>query len=191
MNVRILSVLGVLVMMVVAWFFYQEDTKFASVAPIKPNMAYEVNEIRAVQTNEKTGDVEYTLTADSLVQNAAGEDEMLDAVLNWQVPQGEKYVITTKRITLDQDTGNLKISDGFVMMRMATDTKPALVFEGRTLFGNVKSRQLTSNESLLVKNGKDEFYAAKMTADLNLGEYEFSKIKMQYHAIERKDKLLF
>ena len=63
MNVRILSVLGVMVIMVAAWFFYQEDPKIEPTVPTKPDVSYEVTEIKAVQTNEETGETEYTLTA--------------------------------------------------------------------------------------------------------------------------------
>lgn len=191
MNARILSILGVMALMVAAWFFYQEDANIEPAVPAKPEVAYEVTEIQAVQTNEETGEVEYTLTADSLVQNADGKDEMLGAVLNWQPPSGEAYTITAKRATLEQATGDLKLYDGFVLTREATADKPKLVFEGGTLVGNTKSRKLSSDESLLVKNGEDSFRAQAMTADLNAGEYEFSQIEVLYHAAERKDEPLF
>ncbi|SPX84427.1 LPS export ABC transporter periplasmic protein LptC [Moraxella ovis] len=191
MNVRILSVLGVMVIMVAAWFFYQEDPKIEPTVPAKPDVSYEVTEIKAVQTNEETGETEYTLTADSLVQNASGEDEMLVAVMNWQPPEGEKYIIEAKRAVLEQSTGDMALSDGFTLTREAVDNKPKLVITGNKLSGNTKSRMLSSDEPLTVVNGEDCFKAQGFSANLQTGEYEFSKIEVLYNSAPRQDKSLF
>ena len=45
--------------------------------PEVPTVDSEVTQIKAIQTDPKTGATEYTLTADSLIQNANGQDEML------------------------------------------------------------------------------------------------------------------
>lgn len=191
MNVRILSVLGVIVIMVVAWFFYQEEPKIEPTVPAKPDVSYEVTEIKAFQTNEETGKTEYTLTADSLVQNASGEDEMLVAVMNWQPPAGEKYIIEAKRAVLEQSTGDIALSNGFTLTREAVDNKPRLVITGNKLSGNTKSRMLSSDEPLTIVNGEDRFKAQGFSANLQTGEYEFSKIEVLYNSAPRQDKSLF
>ena len=180
-----------MVIMVAAWFFYQEDPKIDPTVPTKPDVSYEVTEIKAVQTNEETGETEYTLTADSLVQNASGEDEMLGAVMNWQPPEGEKYSIEAKRAVLEQSTGDMALSDGFTLTREAVDNKPKLVITGNKLSGNTKSRMLSSDEPLTVVNGEDRFKAQGFSANLQTGEYEFSKIEVLYNSAPRQDKSLF
>lgn len=180
-----------MVIMVAAWFFYQEDPKIEPTVPAKPDVSYEVTEIKAVQTNEETGETEYTLTADSLVQNASGEDEMLGAVMNWQPPEGEKYSIEAKRAVLEQSTGDMALSDGFTLTREAVDNKPKLVIKGNKLSGNTKSRMLSSDEPLTVVNGEDRFKAQGFSANLQTGEYEFSKIEVLYNSAPRQDKSLF
>lgn len=177
--------------MVAAWFFYQEDVEIKPTVPSTPDVSYEVTEIKATQTNEETGETEYTLTADSLVQNAAGEDEMLGATMHWQPPQAQKYTITAKRVSLDQTTGDMKLSDGFSLTREATGDKPKLVIEGSNLSGNTKTRLLSSSEPLTIVNGQDSFKAQGMTANLETGEYEFHRIEILYHAADRQDKPLF
>lgn len=180
-----------MVIVVAAWFFYQEDPKIEPTVPTKPDVSYEVTEIKAVQTNEETGETEYTLTADSLVQNASGEDEMLGAVMNWQPPEGEKYSIEAKRAVLEQSTGDMALSDGFTLTREAVDNKPKLVITGNKLSGNTKSRMLSSDEPLTVVNGEDRFKAQGFSANLQTGEYEFSKIEVLYNSAPRQDKSLF
>lgn len=191
MNMKILSVLGVMAIMVAGWFFYKEDVEIKPATPTAPDVSYEVTEIKAVQTNEETGETEYVLTADSLVQNTAGEDEMLGVVMNWQPPQGEKYAITAKRATLNQTTGELTLADGFTLTREGSANKPSLVIEGKALTGNTKTRTLSSNEPLTVRHGDDSFSAKGMNANLQAGEYEFVQIEVLYHAATRRDKPLF
>lgn len=191
MNVRILSVLGVMAIIAAAWFFYQEDPKMEPAVPSGPDVSYEVTKIKAVQTNEETGETEYTLTADSLIQNTNGEDEMLGAVMNWQPPQGEEYIIEAKRAILEQSTGDLVLSDGFTLTREAVNRKPKLVITGNKLIGNTKTHTVMSNEQLTVENGEDYFKAQSFSANLETGEYEFNKIEVIYSAAPRQDKSLF
>lgn len=187
MNVRILSILGALAIMVAIWFFYQENNKVEPTVPAKPDVSYEISKIKAIQTNEKTGETEYTLTAQMMVQNTQGEDEMLDVVMTWQPPQGEQYTIKAKRAIFNQSTGDIFLSDGFDLIRMATDEKPAFIIKGSVLTGNTNLRLLSSNQPLTVINGNDTFVTQAMTANLQTGEYQFSKIKMQYDA--KNDKI--
>lgn len=185
MNVRILSVLGVMVIVVVAWFFYQEEPRIEPTVPARPDVSSEVIKIKAVQTNEKTGEAEYTLTADSLIQNANGEDEMLGMVMHWQSPQGEKYVIEAKRAVLEQETGDMVITDGFTLMREAVGGKPKLVIRGSKISGNTRLRVLLSNEPLTVVNGRDSFKVQGLNANLHTGKYEFRNIEVLYNSVLR------
>ncbi|OOS02230.1 lipopolysaccharide export system protein LptC [Moraxella cuniculi DSM 21768] len=191
MNIRILSVLGVMALAVAAWFFYQEEVEIKPALPQAPVASSEVVQISAVQTNPETGETEYTLTADSLVQNTSGEDEMLGASIHWQPPAGEKYTLTAKRATLAQTTGDLSLSQGFRMVRAATATKPEMVIEGAALLGNTKSRTVSSQEPLVVTQGEDKFKAAGFRANLQTGDYEFDKIEVLFNAPKRQNKPLF
>ncbi|UTO05518.1 LPS export ABC transporter periplasmic protein LptC [Moraxella sp. FZLJ2107] len=192
MNFRILSVLGIMALAVAAWFYYQEDSEIKPALPeVTATNNYEVTGIQAVQTNPETGETEYTLTADSLVQNAQGEDEMVGATINWQPPQGENYTLTAERATFDQQTGALNLKNGFKMVRAATADKPEMVIVGNSLAGNTRDRKLNSQESLTVTQGTDSFKAQGYTADLNTGDYEFHKIDVLFNAPKRQDKPLF
>ena len=54
MNFRMLSVLGVIALAVAVWF-YQEDIEVKPALPEVPTVDSEVTQIKAIQTDPKTG----------------------------------------------------------------------------------------------------------------------------------------
>lgn len=191
MNAKILAVLGVMALMVGAWFFYKEDVEVKPATPEIPATSYEITEIKASQTSPETGQTEYTLTADSLIKNASGQDEMVNAKMDWTPPNAQSYNLTASRASLDQATGDLRLSDGFVLVRKGDETKADMVIKGNLLTGNTKDRTLKSDEPITVEQGEDRFSAQGFVADLLAGEYEFSKIEVEFSPPKREDKPLF
>lgn len=191
MNLKILSVLGVMALMVGAWFFYKEDVKIEPAVPSAPAVSYEVTEIKAVQTSPETGEIEYTLTADSLTKNSAGVDEMKNAKMDWTPPNSETYHLEASLASLEQTTGDLLLKEGFVLVRQGDDTKPDMTIKGNLLTGNTKQRQVASSEPISVTRGEDSFMAQGFTGDLQTGEYEFYRIQMEFAPPKREDKPLF
>lgn len=191
MNLKILSVLGVMALMVGAWFFYKEDVKIEPAVPSAPAVSYEVTEIKAVQTSPETGEIEYTLTADSLAKNSAGVDEMKNAKMDWTPPNSETYHLEASLASLEQTTGDLLLKEGFVLVRQGDDTKPDMTIKGSLLTGNTKQRQVASSEPISVTQGTDSFMAQGFTGDLQTGEYEFHRIQMEFAPPKREDKPLF
>ncbi|OPH38771.1 LPS export ABC transporter periplasmic protein LptC [Moraxella equi] len=191
MNLKILSVLGVMALMVGAWFFYKEDVKIEPAVPSAPAVSYEVTEIKAVQTSPETGEIEYTLTADSLAKNSAGVDEMKNVKMDWTPPNSETYHLEASLASLEQTTGDLLLKEGFVLVRQGDDTKPDMTIKGNLLTGNTKQRQVASSEPISVTQGVDSFMAQGFTGDLQTGEYEFYRIQMELAPPKREDKPLF
>lgn len=191
MNIRILSVLGVMALAVASWFFYKEDVEIKPAVPTVPEAAYEVTEIKAVQTNPETGETEYTVTAESLVQDANGNDEMKNATVRWQPPSGDRFVVTAQRAALNQETGDLHLSHGFRLEREAGSNQPAMVIAGNKLTANTKTRIVSSSEPLTVQKGNDSFKAGAFTANLQTGEYAFDHIEVLFTPPKRDDKPLF
>ena len=191
MNAKILAVLGVMALMVGAWFFYKEDVPVKPATPDVPTASYEITEIKAVQTSPETGQTEYTLTADSLIKNAQGAEEMVNAKMDWMPPNAQSYNLIANRASLDQATGDLRLSDGFTLTRKGDQTKADMVIKGSLLVGNTKERIIKSDEPVSVAQGDDLFLAQGFVADLMQGEYEFSKIQVQFSPPKREDKPLF
>lgn len=192
MNNKILAVLAVVGLAIAVWFFNHNKSETPTIELAKPEISSEVTDIKAVQTNPETGEVEYTLIAKSLIQNSqTGQDELIDVTMDWQPPNGQMYHIIAKRATLNQTTGELKFQEGFELVRDAIDDKPKMVMQGGILLGNTNDKKIWSDEPLTIIQGDDKFTAEAMQADLALGEYEFSKIMIEYNAPERVNKPLF
>ncbi|UNU73139.1 LPS export ABC transporter periplasmic protein LptC [Moraxella nasovis] len=185
MKMRFLFILGAVILALATWFFYQEDVEVKPALPSTPDVTSEVSQIQAIQTNPKTGKVEYTLTAQSLVQNADGKDMMADVVMDWQPSDLAHYGLTAKRATLDQTTGDLYLIGGFTLTKDATDTAPKMVIQGDKMVGNTKSRTVQSDQPITVEQGFDSFKAQGFTADLDTGEYQFHHIEMWYQPAGR------
>lgn len=191
MNAKILAVLGVMALMVAAWFFYKEDAKVEPTIPKAADVSYEVTDIKAVQTNAETGQTEYTLTAESLVQNNQGEDEMLNAKMEWQPPQGEHFFLEANRASLSQQTGDIKLNQGFILTRKGNAHKVDMIIKGEYLIGNTKTRTVSSDKAITINQGEDSFVAQSFRANLQTGEYEFDSIEVQFNPPPRTDKPLF
>ena len=191
MNTKILIALSLLIIVLAAWYFNKQEVVVAPTVPTAPTTSYEITEIKAVQTNPETGQTEYTLTADSLVKNADGKDEMVNAKMDWTPPTGEMYNLIATRAMLEQSTGEMTLSEDFTLTRRGDDTRPDMVITGLGLTGNTKERTVRSETPLSVVQGNDKFEAQGFSANLSTGVYEFHQIQMVFDPPARSDKPLF
>lgn len=190
MNIKILISLSLLIIVLAVWYFNKQEVVIAPTVPTAPTSSYEITQIKAIQTSPETGQTEYTLTADSLVKNADGKDEMINAKMDWTPPASQSYSLTAARAILE-DTGELSLSEGFTLTRRGDNARPDMVMAGMTLVGNTKERTVRSDTPLTVVQGDDKFEAQGFSANLATGEYEFYQIQMLFDPPARNDKPLF
>lgn len=192
MNAKILAVLGVMALAVATWFFYQEDVEIKPATPSAPDVSFEVTGIKATQTNPETGQIEYTLTAESLVQRD-GQEYMHNAQMDWQPPTGERFHIQANYLSLNQQTGEMTITQGFTFGRKNKDDDPKheLLIRGESLAGNTKTKIITSEQAVSITQANNSFDAQSFVANLQDGEYEFRQIAIQFDPPKRTDAPLF
>lgn len=189
MNIKYLAVLPLIVIGVLGWFFWSKNTPKPTVSLGKPSIQSQIQDIKAVQTNPDTGEIEYTLTAKSLTQSQNGQSELLEVAMDWTPDKISSYLITAKKATFDQNTGEFEFGGGFKMTQHSHNRTMILV--GETLTGNTKSKLIASNTPLTIKEADNSFYASAMMADLNSKEYQFLGIKTTFTPPVRQDKALF
>lgn len=209
MNLKVLSVLGVMMLAVAVWFFYKEDVEVKPTTPATPDVSYEVEEIKAIQTNATTGEVEYTLIAQSLTKNAQGEDIMLDADMLWQPTDADPIHLTATQARHSQETGELYFDEGFILSKQphqntqevqenpnnqdnqTQNDKTSLVIKGTSLMGNTKANTIASDEPIHITQGENEFMAQRLNGNVQTGEYEFHQVEIEFNPPKRTDKPLF
>lgn len=191
MNAKIFAVISVLLLVAVGWFFINQQDSEPKPTLAPPKVSSEVTDIKAIQTNPETGEIEYELTAKSLTQNQAGQDVMNDVVMKWQATAQDRYTITAKTAQLDQNTGDMTFGEGFEFIRHATGDAESMTLTGSTLLGNTKSKRIESKTALKVTQAESFFEARAMQGDLNTGEYEFFGITKNFLPPARQDRALF
>lgn len=198
MSTRVLIIIALIIAVIAGWFFQKQGEITPPVNIEASEVDYEATDIQAIQTNEQ-GETEYELNADSLTHNpVTNQDEMSGITMNWEPSDEQRYVIQAGSATINQQTGELRLSGGFSLVSeektgeegAASDIEPIKV-TGQTLKGNTKSRQVYSDEPVKVEQGMNRFQAASMTANLETGEYEFGQVAVTFNPTKRQDQALF
>ena len=194
MNTRVLIILALIIAGIAGWFFQQQGKITPPVNIEASEVDYEATDIKAVQTNEE-GETEYELNAESLTHNpVTNQDEMSGITMNWEPSDEQRYLIEAGNAAINQQTGELRLSGGFILVSEekagAPDIEPIKI-TGQTLKGNTKSRQVYSDEAVKVEQGMNRFEASSMKANLETGEYEFGQVAVSFTPAERQDQALF
>lgn len=198
MNGRLLIFLALLIAAAAGWFFHQQGAVKPPVTIAPSEIDYEATDIKAVQTNE-AGETEYELNAESLTHNpSTNEDEISGLTMNWEPASDQRYKIEAGTASINQQTGELKLTGGFVLSSSGNvdkgsgQTKSApITITGQTLLGNTKERMVYSNDPVKVIQGENRFEAGSMKANLEAGDYEFGNVAVTFAPPKRQDAKLF
>lgn len=186
---KYLAILPLLVICAVGAYFLSKNTPKPTVPTAKSEIHSQISDIKAVQTNPDTGEIEYTLTAKSLTQSANGQDELLEVTMDWTPDQQSHYTITAGRAIFDQQTGEFDFGGGFVLTQHANDK--VMTLKGDNLFGNTKSKQIHSPTPLTITEGDNQFFAKSMQGDLTDKTYQFFGITISFMPPKRQEQALF
>lgn len=184
--------LAILFLLLVAGFgvyFFTKNTPKPAIPVAKAKIQSQISDIRAVQTNPDTGEIEYTLTAKSVTQNTTGQDELLDVVMDWTPDKDSHYTIKAGRAVFEQKTGEFDFGGGFVLAWHAKDG--VMTLTGENLLGNTKSKKIYSQTPLTVIQGHNQFFAKSMQGDLMHKDYQFFGVQLSFVPPIRQEQALF
>lgn len=190
-GIKLFALMSLLLFAIAAWYFVSQRSQSNSPSIGSPTISSEVTNIRAVQTNPETGEIEYELTAQSLIQNTSGKDELKEVVMDWTPNSGQHYTIRADTATLEQATGDFVFKDGFILTRHANADNKEMILKGGALTGNTKSKLIASDAPLDVTQDGHQFNAQSMQGDLNTGDYQFNQITIAFNPVQRVDQALF
>lgn len=181
-----------LIIAVAAFWLFKNNVEISSPISIEnPEIDSEATSIEAVQTNEQ-GETEYQLNAEKLTHNSVTNlDEISGLSMDWTPATNKNYQLTSGKASLNQETGEMLLTDGFKLVGNALDDNTKIIVIGTELTGNTKQKVLKSTQPVKVVQGDNSFEAQSMTANLEIGDYDFSNISISFMPVERKDQSLF
>lgn len=181
-----------LIIAVAAFWLFKNNVEISSPISIEnPEIDSEATSIEAVQTNEQ-GETEYQLNAEKLTHNSVTNlDEISGLSMDWTPAANKNYQLTSGKASLNQETGEMLLTGGFKLVGNALDDNTKIIVIGTELTGNTKQKVLKSTQPVKVVQGDNSFEAKSMTANLEIGDYDFSNISISFMPVERKDKSLF
>lgn len=181
-----------LIIGVAAFWLFKNNVEISSPISIEnPEIDSEATSIEAVQTNEQ-GETEYQLNAEKLTHNSVTNlDEISGLSMDWTPATNKNYQLTSGKASLNQETGEMLLTGGFKLVGNALDDNTKIIVIGTELTGNTKQKVLKSTQPVKVVQGDNSFEAQSMTANLEIGDYDFNNISISFMPVERKDKSLF
>lgn len=181
-----------LIIAVAAFWLFKNNVEISSPISIEnPEIDSEATSIEAVQTNEQ-GETEYQLNAEKLTHNSVTNlDEISGLSMDWTPATNKNYQLTSGKASLNQETGEMLLTGGFKLVGNALDDNTKIIVIGTELTGNTKQKVLKSTQPVKVIQGDNSFEAQSMTANLEIGDYDFSNISISFMPVERKDQSLF
>ncbi|PIE47035.1 MAG: LPS export ABC transporter periplasmic protein LptC [Gammaproteobacteria bacterium] len=191
MKTKPLFIIALIIAVAAFWLFKNNVEVSTPISIENPEIDSEATGIEAVQTNEQ-GETEYQLNAKKLTHNSVtNRDEISGLSMEWTPATDKNYQLTSGKASLNQETGEMELTGGFKLVGNALDDSSKIIVIGTELTGNTKQKILISNQPVKVVQGDNSFEAQSMTANLEIGDYDFSNISISFMPAERKDKSLF
>ena len=158
-STKTLFILGLLFIIVSAYFYAQNDARLTQVSLKPTDIDYQAEQVKALQTTE-TGSVGYQLTAAQVThyQNA-----------NTAVMSKPQIVIRPKNereVTLVADQAQLD------------ENKQIAKLIGNNFVGDLVNNTVMTNEPLTFIHGNNRFDAKQFSGDLATGEYGFGQVSV-------------
>lgn len=178
MKVLVIALMSVLLGVAVWYGFAQNKPPTPSLptADIKS----QIQKITASRTHPTTGQIEYTLTADSLVQDTQGISVLNNITMQWHIAPSNKsdnarlYVISADKADFDENTQHIRFS-GFKL----SDNK-GLTLQGEILQADLTTHLITS-PALIMTEQQNRFEAKHFEGNLATQDYTMHAVRSVYH----------
>ncbi|MFW2177121.1 MULTISPECIES: LPS export ABC transporter periplasmic protein LptC [unclassified Moraxella] len=181
MSTKVLMVLGLVCILVSAYFYASNDAKLTQ-PNLKPSdIDYQATAVKALQTNEQ-GQVDYQLTADKVTHYLNAKTAVMqNAQILWR-PQADRAVtLVAKNAQLDEVKQIVTLKDDVVMTSETTSSPaPKITLKGQDFIGNLSTNMVTSDQPVSVVQGQNSFESQQLTANMATGDYQFNRVSMTF-----------
>jgi lipopolysaccharide export system protein LptC len=165
---------------VLFYVFNREKTKQA--VATHSDIDFSATTIVATQTDDQ-GLIQHTLNADSLRHYPEDDRMELDRVTSFLYKQGvpQSTIVADHAVSLKNNikvilTGNVHVQQLASYQHAATDLYTTI------LYGYPKTKKIDTDQVVTIKSAQSNLVSQGVRADLNTGQYEFSKPRGIYLA---------
>ncbi len=192
MSTRILFIISLLLIVIASYFYASNDASLSKVKLKPTDIDYQANNIRALQTNEQ-GAIYYQMTADKVIHYQYAKMAILENPnIVWLPSPERKVIFQAVRAELDENQQIIHLKDNVMMQNqplMATkmvsnqalfNNQQSITLTGRDFIGDLTSKQVYTEQPMQVIQGKHQFSAQRMNANLTTGDYQFDRVEVIY-----------
>lgn len=181
MSTKALFVLGLLLFIIAGYFYASNDASVGKLNLKPSDIDYQVSQLDALQT-DSTGDVSYRLKATSVTHYQNAKTAVLsEPTMHWRTANQKQVQLTADQAQLDEAKQLAQLSGNVKLVSQSLDGQtPAITLSGKNFVGNLKTKQVLSNQPLSVEQGTNQFQANRVKADINTGNYDFEQVQMTF-----------
>ena len=202
MSTRVLIILSLLFIVVAGYFYASNDTELTTPNLMPSDIDYQASRIKALQTNDQ-GTVSYQLTADKVVHYQNAKTALLtEPRVLWQVGNDRVLTLTAASANLNETAQVIRLQGDVTMVSQPAVSQPltstvtgqqadqgqllpsagnsTITVTGRDFVGNLVTKQVTSQQPIVVTQANNRFESAKLNADVGNGNYQFERVEMTF-----------
>ncbi|WP_296405869.1 LPS export ABC transporter periplasmic protein LptC [Psychrobacter sp.] len=195
MNTRFLFSISILIAIFAVWFYRNQGDLDSILNMSTSNIEYEATDILAVQTN-KEGVAEYALTADNLTHYSDKNfDKLVAMKLNWRPSNNQNVIVNADEAVVYHEQSKVVMTNNVLFSSQSNanvqTAKPPLKLVASELIGDMENKVVFSKKPIKVTQAANSFESSDFVADMNTGDYEFSKVAVTFMPPARKEIPLF
>lgn len=185
METRSLYALTTAFVVVVGVFYYYSGQSEQLKTSKNANLYSSAEKVSVIQTNQH-GQLYLQAHVKSLQQTAQNEDTLLQDIQGTLYAENSPSIVfIAKNARADTDYQQVSLNNGVEMTKLGDKNSPPLAFSTEWLQADTQKNQIFTQATVRVHSPQAEFTSQGLTADLNLGQYQFFKIRAHYERIQK------
>ena len=183
-STKTLFILGLLFIIVSAYFYAQNDARLTQVSLKPTDIDYQAEQIKALQTTE-TGSIGYQLTAAQVTHYQNANTAVMSKPQIVIRPKNEREVtLVADQAQLDENKqiakliGNVTLTSVPLLTQNTSMSNLPVKMIGKNFVGDLVNNTVMTNEPLTFIHGNNRFDAKQFSGDLATGDYGFGQVSV-------------
>lgn len=184
MSTKTLFMLGLLFIIVAAYFYAQNDARLTQLSLKPTDIDYQAEQVKALQTSE-LGSVSYQLKAAQVTHYQAANTAVMRQPEIIIRPKNEREVtLVADQAQLDENkqiaqlNGNVTLTSIPLIVQQGDNSNLPVKMIGKNFIGDLATNKVATNEPLTFIHGNNRFEAKQFSGDLATGDYGFGQVSV-------------